>query len=735
MSRKLVLTISILISNRPDTVRKCLDSVKPLLEAIPSELILTDTGCGEQVRSIIEEYTDHIIDFEWCRDFSKARNVGLKQAKGEWFLFLDDDEWFEDVSELIDFFKSGEYKKYGLASYVQRNYLDKSGSVYTDLTVGRTVRLEPDIHFIYSIHECFSRVPGEVKMLHSYVHHYGYVYDSREEAMAHTERNISLLLEEHKNHPENMKHVLQLTREYGAIEKTKESLDLSLEGIDYAKHNKIDVEFCLPSLYANVIGCYMESKLYDEAVAKGEDYLKNAPIDPLARAVIEGYLAGAYIEKKQWGKTISCVEHYMQAYEKQRERENVYLPYLTTVTAGCFEQRNFSFVLGSGVYAAIALGKSELALKWFQKIDLASKRIFISNAMVREIVKALADSEERDMRAYLEMSNALAKRSELLKLLITYIKEEMAENPKARSRFAEISVKDWYFMLLKVQVNFSANEKEPFKSEKPFEVEKEDFFHIWKQARESLPDIVKSRLWELADAAGISNREVIEEIPLYLWREALAFYCRNADKESLAILNDALNRYLPEDTWHLEIWKEHYLYAELLRMTAAASAPGKQSEKEKSDCRREMEELWTAYAAVVYNQAEALYQAEVLAEAEELLPAKVQAAKKTLYLQEMVKQGDYAQAVNLIKAVRELMPELDEIIKGYLENLQKLMAQQNQNADQFAQLAGAVKAKIRECIAKKDHQSAEAILIQLEAMLPGDTEVAQLRRQIEDLQC
>ena len=83
MSKKILLTISLLISNRPATVRKCLDSIKPILEQVPSELILTDTGCGEQVRSIIEEYTDHIIDFEWCNDFSKARNAGLRQGRRE----------------------------------------------------------------------------------------------------------------------------------------------------------------------------------------------------------------------------------------------------------------------------------------------------------------------------------------------------------------------------------------------------------------------------------------------------------------------------------------------------------------------------------------------------------------------------------------------------------------------------------------------------------------------------
>ena len=56
MQKQKVLTISILISKRPDTVRKCLDSIKPILEELDAELILTDTGCGEEVRGIIEEY-------------------------------------------------------------------------------------------------------------------------------------------------------------------------------------------------------------------------------------------------------------------------------------------------------------------------------------------------------------------------------------------------------------------------------------------------------------------------------------------------------------------------------------------------------------------------------------------------------------------------------------------------------------------------------------------------------
>ena len=105
-NQKILLTISMLASNRIETLRKSLDSLKPIMEKIPSELILTDTSKDPEIHNILLEYTDHVVEFDWCNDFSKARNVGLKLAKGEWFMFLDDDEWFENVDELVEFFNS-----------------------------------------------------------------------------------------------------------------------------------------------------------------------------------------------------------------------------------------------------------------------------------------------------------------------------------------------------------------------------------------------------------------------------------------------------------------------------------------------------------------------------------------------------------------------------------------------------------------------------------------------------
>lgn len=708
MSEKVILTISILISNRPDTVRKCLDSIQPLLQAIPSELILTDTGCGEQVRSIIEEYTDHIIDFEWCRDFSKARNEGLKQAKGEWFLFLDDDEWFDDVSEMIRFFQSGEYKSYGFAAYTQRNYLDQTGEVYTELAVGRMTRIEKDTHFMYSIHECFNRVPGKVKKLHTFVHHYGYVYKTKEEAKAHSERNISLLLVEHEKHPENMKHTLQLAQEYNAVDRRQESLTLSLEAISYAECHEIDMDYCLPSVYGNAIDCMMELKQYEDVITKGEEYLQSEALDPLVEAMIYGILAVAYFTKEDYVSCLESVKKFLKFYQKQLEQDDIYLAYTTTITSDCFEQRNISVVVGAGVRAAILSGKHKEAFCLFQNIDMAMQKMFISHEMVRCIVKTLCEVEEQDREYYFSMCNGLLQRQELLPLVIGVIRKCVEERSEDKKIYAELSLRHWFFLLLKVQTEQAVTE--------------EDYIEIWKQGKESLPDIVQSSLWEYAEKQGFSNQQIIENVPLYLWQEAVTVYCGMSSVEEREKLQQALQNYLPCDTWHYEVWAEAFCYSRLCDVSRRSS------EKENDD--KQLEEIWFAYAASVYRQARGLYQREVLEEMDFLLPAKIQAAGRVLRLQEIATQGEYVKAIALAKEIMELQPELAEVIRRYLHKLQEGMEEQEQAAKQFEELAVSVKAKIKSCLAMGDYNTAKMILEQLEAMIPGDQELAKLREKI-----
>ena len=188
-----LLSISLLASNRIATIRRCLDSLLPIMEKLPCELIIVDTSTQPEVRELLREYTDCVIPFLWCNDFAKARNCGLAEARGEWFLYIDDDEWFEDADEIIRFFTSGEYRDYGYANYVQRNFFDPKFHTYTDNWVSRMIRLTDEVRFRSRIHEYLDPVYGKGKNIKAIANHTGYIYTTEEDRRKRYERNVPLL--------------------------------------------------------------------------------------------------------------------------------------------------------------------------------------------------------------------------------------------------------------------------------------------------------------------------------------------------------------------------------------------------------------------------------------------------------------------------------------------------------------------------------------------------------------
>ena len=65
MKQKPILSIALLVSNRKDTIQRCLESLEPIREAIPSELIILDTGCDADLHELLDKYADKIENFTW----------------------------------------------------------------------------------------------------------------------------------------------------------------------------------------------------------------------------------------------------------------------------------------------------------------------------------------------------------------------------------------------------------------------------------------------------------------------------------------------------------------------------------------------------------------------------------------------------------------------------------------------------------------------------------------------
>ncbi|MBO6230004.1 MAG: glycosyltransferase [Ruminiclostridium sp.] len=210
------LTIGMIVKNEEKWLDKCLSAIKPILDNVDSELIITDTGSTDRTVEIAEKFTEKILHFEWIKDFSAARNTAFQVASGEWFMFLDADEIFESCDGIINFFNSGEYRKYKSASYVIRNLYGENE--YTDFYPRRMVRRYPDTKFVGMIHEYLYPILAPSKHIFDVALHYGYVYETFEESKAKFERNIELMLKtlevEDDPHP---KIYSQLFDGYGSV--------------------------------------------------------------------------------------------------------------------------------------------------------------------------------------------------------------------------------------------------------------------------------------------------------------------------------------------------------------------------------------------------------------------------------------------------------------------------------------------------------------------------------------
>lgn len=304
-----ILSISILISGTYDNVKNCLDSIQPILQKVPSELILTDTGCSAEVRHLIEGYSNHIIDFTWCNDFSAARNAGLQEAVGEWFLYLDDDEWFEDTSDIIDFLLSEQSKDYDLALYYQRNYEKQDQRQYFDYAVDRILRRLPGLHFENRVHEAYvGPDPTKRKQLQSFVHHVGYVYQTEEDKIRKFERNHSLLQLECREKPDNMRLWRQYATSCWMVEKWEESENICRQAI---KRESNSAYWDL--LHTNCLYCLSKQEKWQEIIETGERFLEKT-LYAYPQFGVRQYMLQAYYKTKQFDEICKMAPKMIHTY-------------------------------------------------------------------------------------------------------------------------------------------------------------------------------------------------------------------------------------------------------------------------------------------------------------------------------------------------------------------------------------------------------------------------------------
>lgn len=187
------LSLSMIVKNEERFLPGCLDSVSGLVD----EIVIVDTGSTDSTRRIAESFGAKIFNFEWCDDFSAARNISLRHTTGDWILYLDADEridrsYHDEIRRLISSKKADAYllnlkSKIGLREDAQ----------YHLVSYPRLFRKLKGVKFIGEVHE---QVTSSLAAIHArivqtdvIIDHLGYAQDD-DVILEKARRNHRLIL-------------------------------------------------------------------------------------------------------------------------------------------------------------------------------------------------------------------------------------------------------------------------------------------------------------------------------------------------------------------------------------------------------------------------------------------------------------------------------------------------------------------------------------------------------------
>ncbi len=305
-----VLSIGMIVKNEEKKLKRCLDSLQPLMEQVACELIIVDTGSEDSTKDIAREYTDQIYDFEWINDFSAARNYGLDKSKGKWFLFVDADDVLKEPEELIKFLNNKRSaEKYRTGMLIYHSPLDEQESVVSRVWTNRLFLNGKGTRFKGKIHEIPEAYLPMYYFKETFLWHDGYLYETSEEAQQKKDRNNKLLESELEERPND----LRLISHYAATCPHEKRLDLLEHGREILLRKPND--YYMSDIYWRLSRVLVVEQKYEEAITLYEEYQRmTVGFDHVGEIEIALNTGGSYATLEKFDKAAEAYERYIYLY-------------------------------------------------------------------------------------------------------------------------------------------------------------------------------------------------------------------------------------------------------------------------------------------------------------------------------------------------------------------------------------------------------------------------------------
>jgi len=376
------LSACLIVKNEEKNLRECLHALTDIVD----EIIIVDTGSTDKTIEIANEYGAIIIQSQWEYNFSKARNIALRQASSDWILSIDADEVLLNPHEVLKTIQNAQSTVGGFLLSVQ-SYFDRADGGKDVFTTNllRLFRNNDAIYFKGIIHEqvlqtIFSAglevAYSEIQFLHK-----GYNL-SPNEMKKKQERNLQLLSFALEKKPHNSYNLMQRGKTYMALgDNTKAEADLRLS-LEHATTDSIVIPQSL-----NYLGIVLfQRKQVREAIECANRSLSILPKQGFAQFI----LGESYSETKEYTEALRAYKAFEASIETPDPLSSVAGEYAipleqlwfrfgrTYIQLGNLKEAEISFKKGIsfnkkevGCLVGLAdvslkLGKKELAIQFLE---------------------------------------------------------------------------------------------------------------------------------------------------------------------------------------------------------------------------------------------------------------------------------------------------------------------------------------------------------------------------------
>ncbi|MCO4782547.1 MAG: glycosyltransferase family 2 protein [Candidatus Cloacimonetes bacterium] len=176
---------------------------------VADELILVDTGSEDDSCKIIKDHGFEFSHFDWCNDFSKAKNYGMSLCSSQWILVLDADERMsqQDIEFVKNILSKSDMDGFYLPVVNLRSadWRRDTNSYSSKQYRMNLVRNHKGFHYKYPIHErldiSLESSNASISSIEVPIYHLGYIDEVCEDKENRNIELIESLYNEDKQNP------------------------------------------------------------------------------------------------------------------------------------------------------------------------------------------------------------------------------------------------------------------------------------------------------------------------------------------------------------------------------------------------------------------------------------------------------------------------------------------------------------------------------------------------------